>query len=280
MELPSICFIYPYIFISFYIILHIVIFFLIIKFIENIQKLAFLWGMINWTVAIGILYFGPILFINVNEEEKDSKLKIIKAIICGIIPPITEDVGRFIVFTFIYKSKNHNFNNSLIFGAGHGGWESIVLMALSQINNLGNFYDIKNSKNAEELKNKNLLKIYEKYKDGIAIDEIFGFIVRFFGNIFHMSASIIAYRLSLNRKEGKYIIFFTICFVFHFIIDTIGQLIDLFELSIWINLFFPGSVIILFAISYYIWKENKNKDFSDNELKKDKEDPILMESIY
>ena len=265
MELPTICFVFPYIFILVFILIHIAIFFLIIKFVENVQKLTFLWGMINWSVAIGILYFVPIQFIPINKETKDSGLKILKAIIYGIIPPITEDVGRLIVFTFIYKSKKHNFNNSLIFGAGHGGWESIILMALDQISNLSNFYSIKNSKSEEELNNNKLLKIYEKYKDGMIIDDFIGVITRFFGNIFHICATIIAYRLSLNRKERKYIIYFVICFVFHFIIDANGQMIYLFELSILYNLLFPVLVIILFVISYFIWIENKNKDFNDND---------------
>ena len=81
-----------------------------------------------------------------------DNLKIFGVFLFGIIPPITEDLGRFIVFSYIYKSKNHNFNNALIFGAGHGGWESIVLMSINQIQNLVNFYAIKNSKDEEELK--------------------------------------------------------------------------------------------------------------------------------
>ena len=162
--------------------------------------------------------------------------------------------------------KNHNFNNSLIFGAGHGGWESIVLMSLSQINNLSSFYRIKNSKNEEELNNNKLLKIYEKYKDGMVIDDFINIICRFFGNIYHICGSMIAYRLSLNRKEKKYIIYFSVFFVLHFLIDFITQLIYLFEVNVWYNLVFPGLIIILFVISYFIWKENKNKDFTDNEL--------------
>ena len=279
MELPEICFVFPYIFIVFFIIMHIIIFLLIIKFVENVQKLTFLWGMINWTIAIGVLYFVPIQFININEETKDKGLKILRALIYGIIPPITEDVGRFIVFTFIYKSKEHNFNNSLIFGAGHGGWESIILMALNQINNLIYFYEIKKTKEKEKLGNK-LLKIYEKYKDGIVFEEILDLLNRLFGNIFHMSASIIIYKLSLNRKEGKYIIYFIICFIFHFIIDAIGQLENLFDLSIWYNFIFPGLVSIIFIISYFVWKENKNKDFSNSELEKEEEIAIPMESVY
>ena len=223
MELPSICFKFPYIFISFFIILHIVIFFLIIKFIPNVEKLPFLWGMITWTIAIAVVFYGFGIFI---PSDSDS-LKILRAILGGIIPPITEDIGRLIVFTFIYKSKNHNFNNSLIFGAGHGGWESIVLMSINQITNLVNFYTIKNYKDEEELIKNNLLKIYNKYKNGITGEEILGVILRFGGNLFHMAASVIIYRLSLNRKKKIYYLFYNFIFksffrgyiwpIFHFI---------------------------------------------------------------
>jgi len=259
MELPSICFIYPYIFISIFIIIHIVIFFLIIKFIPNVEKLPFLWGMINWTIAIAAIFYGIGIFIPLDSDS----LKILRAFIGGIIPPITEDIGRFIVFTFIYKSKNHNFNNALIFGAGHGGWESIVLMSINQIQNLMNFYAIKNSKDEEELIKNNLLKIYEKYKNGVTGEEIFGVIIRFCGNLFHMAASVIIYRLSLNRKERKYIIYFVILFLAHFISDTFGQFCALNELNIWYNFIFIVFDIIIVIIGWFVWKENNNKDYSD-----------------
>jgi len=219
--------------------------------------------MINWTIAVGVIYFGIINLIPFNTETNDDGHKILKALIFGIIPPITEDIGRFIVFTFIYKSKNHNFNNSLMFGAGHGGWESIVLMSINQIQNLMKFYEIKNAKDEEELKKNNLFKTYELYKDGFVSDEIFRIIIRFSGNLFHMAASVIIYRLSLNRKEIKYIILFTITFILHFIIDSFGQFHNIYELNIWYNLVFIGLDAVVVTIGCFVWKENINKEFSD-----------------
>ena len=198
MELPDICFIFPYIFIGISIIIHIVTFLLILKFIPNVEKLPFLWGMINWTIAIGVVFsFIENFIANISPLSK--------ILITSIIPSITADIGRFIVFSFIYKSKNHHFNNSFIFGAGHGGWESIIAMLINQLPLLLNFYAIKEAKNEEELVNKNLIKIYEKYKDGIPVEEIFGVIIRFLGNLFHIGACVIIYKLSFNRKEKKYI---------------------------------------------------------------------------
>ena len=198
MELPSSCFAFPYIFIAIFIIIHFVIFLLILKFIPNVEKLPFLWGMINWTISIGIIYFG-IRFLLPTDINR-----FLWAFILDIIPPITEDVGRLIVFTFIYKSKNHNFNNSLIFGAGHGGWESIGLILIDMIPLLINFYAIKNAKDEEELKENELIKTYELYKNGVTGGDIFAPFVRILGIFFHMASCIIIYRFSLNRKEKKY----------------------------------------------------------------------------
>ena len=257
MELPTICFVFPYIFIGIFIIIHIAIFLLILKFIQNVEKLAFLWGMINWAIAIGALYFGVDYFLQFESES------LVMTFIAAIISLITEDIGRFIVFTFIYKSKNHNFNNSLIFGAGHGGWESIFIMMISYIPLLLNFYAIKNAKDEKELTEKELIKTYDHYKNGISGQDIFDVISRFLGNLFHMGAFVIIYRFSLNRKDKKYIIFFIVLLIAHYCIDFTSQLIFLYELNMWFNLIYMGLAILITVIGFFVWKENNNKEYSD-----------------
>ena len=228
--------------------------------------------MINWTIAIGVLLYGIGFFLPLDN------IQLLKAFLVGIVPPITEDIGRFMVFSFIYKSKNHNFNNSLIFGAGNGGWESICLFLISYIPLLLNFYAIKNAKNEEELIEKKLFKTYEHYKNGFPSDEIFGVILRFLGNLFHMAASVIIYRLSLNRKEKKYIIFFIVLFIIHFSLDLFGLLIALYDLNIWFNLICIGLDILIVVISWFVWKENNNKEYSDYNSEK-KDNLIAMNDI-
>ena len=264
MELPTICFVFPYLLIGISIIVHIAIFLLILKFIPNVEKLPFLWGMITWTIAIGVLFFGVGYFLPLNSDN----LKLLKAFIGGIVPPITEDIGRFIVFSFIYKSKNHNFNNSLIFGAGHGGWESICILLISYIPLLINFYAIKNAKDEDELKEKELNETYEMYKNGVPGNDIFGAVGRFLGNLFHMAASIIIYRLSLNRKEKKYIIFFIVLFFSHFGTDITSQLVSIYNLSFWFNFIYVGLTLVIIVIACFVWKENNNKEYSDYNLEK------------
>ena len=259
MELPTVCFAFPYIVFGISIIMYIAIFLLILKFIPNVEKLPFLWGTINWSIAIGLIYHVTVPFIPTDSNQ----LKYLKAFISAIVPPTTEDVGRFIVFTFIYKSKNHNFNNSLIFGAGHGGFESIVMLLIELIPLLIEFYAIKNAKDEEELIEKKLITTYEVYKNGVPGKDIFGIILRFLGNFFHMAASVIIYRFSLNRKEKKYIILFIVVYIIHFCTDLCAQFISLFELNIWFNFIILGLTLVIIVIGCFVWKENNNKEYSD-----------------
>ena len=86
-------------------------------------------------------------------------------------------------------------------------------MVIDQIIKLNNFSAIKKAYSIEELNRDDLLNTYEIYKNGIPGQEIFGLRTRFAGNFYHMAASIIIYRLALNRKEKKiYYLFY--CFIY------------------------------------------------------------------
>ena len=78
-----------------------------------------------------------------------------------------------------------------------------------------------------------------------------------------MAASVIIYRLSLNRKEKKYVIYFIVLFIIHFSLDLFGLLIVLYDLNIWFNIINIGLDILIVVISWLVWKENNNKEYSD-----------------
>ena len=134
---------------------------------------------------------------------------------------------------------------------------------ISYIPLLLNFYAIKNAKDEKELIEKELIKTYDHYKNGISGQDIFDVISRFLGNLFHMGASVIIYRFSLNRKDKKYIIFFILLLIAHYCIDFTSQLIFLYELNMWFNLIYTGLAILITVIGFFVWKENNNKEYSD-----------------
>ena len=78
-----------------------------------------------------------------------------------------------------------------------------------------------------------------------------------------MAASVIIYRLSLNRKEKKYIIYLIVVFISHFAINLSSQLIGLYELNICFLYISVGLIIIIIVIALFVWKDNNNKEYSD-----------------
>ena len=121
----------------------------------------------------------------------------------------------------------------------------------------------------QELAEKKLDEIYEIYKNGVPGDQIFEVITTFLGILFHMSASVITYRLSLNRKEKKYIIYFIVLFIVHFGNDMIDQLVSVYELSFWFNFVFVGLTLVIVIIAWFVWKDNYNKEYSDYNFEKE-----------
>ena len=68
----------------------------------------------------------------------------------GIMAGLFEETGRYLCFSFALKRYRAKNVNALMYGAGHGGFESIVLAGLTMINNITWSYMI-NSGNAAAL---------------------------------------------------------------------------------------------------------------------------------
>ncbi len=54
----------------------------------------------------------------------------------GMMAGIFEESGRFIAFKTVLRKNNGKDANALMYGAGHGGFEAIVLLGLSMISNI------------------------------------------------------------------------------------------------------------------------------------------------
>lgn len=54
----------------------------------------------------------------------------------GITAGIFEEVGRFIGYRALIKRKSYSYKNGIGFGIGHGGFESILLVGFTYINNI------------------------------------------------------------------------------------------------------------------------------------------------
>ena len=275
-KIPTSCFIISYFGISFFLILLIFLFFLIPKILSNIKRRSFFWGMVIWSIVIEIIFNLLVIFVyNLFSNSGNNFIKFLHSFVQGISPPILEEFGRLICFLFLFKSKNFHFNNSIMYGTGHGGFETLVMYATNNINKLINLYKINNKNDITEItKDEDLNKYYQDYKDGIPIDDYINIIMRLFGYVFHISASILVYSFSLNMKKN--ITHFIVAFVFHFIIDFEYNLIVDFNLNKWIDMSNFGIFIILSIYSYFVWKKNIFE--ANSKLNEDEDEDDLIEN--
>ncbi len=54
----------------------------------------------------------------------------------GLMAGLFEETGRFLAFKTVLRSKRNNDANALMYGAGHGGFEAMMILGIGMINNL------------------------------------------------------------------------------------------------------------------------------------------------
>ena len=183
--------------------------------------------MIVWGIVIGIVY-DVILLVFPDTSDSSALIKILSSLFLGLLPAILEDIGRLITFLYIFKSKNNHYENSVVFGIGYGGFESIVLLAIEYINYFISFNKINNSSSIDD---KSLMKTYNDFKDGLPAAEYMNIVMRIFGILYHTTSSVIIFRSSLDIKNRKYLLFFIFVFFVHFLIDSLANIFSKFELN-------------------------------------------------
>ena len=60
----------------------------------------------------------------------------LSALYGGLMAGLFEETGRYLAFRTVLKKHQNNDANALMYGAGHGGFEAIVLLGTTMINNI------------------------------------------------------------------------------------------------------------------------------------------------
>lgn len=148
----------------------------------------------------------------------------------GAMAAIFEEFGRLIVMKTALKNNFDNDKNALMYGAGHGGIEMIVILGLSMITNL--MY-------SSQINNHTLAPIYEAVKlvpedQGTAVFEslitltetapglfLLGIAERIPALALHVALSALVWKAVKEEKYG----YFILSLAFHFIADFVTVLV-------------------------------------------------------
>ena len=171
-------------------------------------------------------------------------------IVAGLFAGVFEETGRFVAFKTVLLRKRGNDQNALMYGAGHGGIEAILLlsapMVISSIFalqfNAGISTTLGGISDAQQL-------------IGIpAMMLLVGAVERIAAITIHISLSVLVW---FAAKNGKKFWLFPLAILLHLFVDAVAVILSGAGMNVWI---IEGTVYVI-AIAFVflavaVWKKN------------------------
>ena len=172
----------------------------------------------------------------------------------GLMAGLFEETGRFVAFKTLLRKKRGNDANALMYGAGHGGIEAVLLMSVAMISNLVFALSV-NAGTADPT-----LATQAAQLVGIAPATFLASIVERIGAIaLHISLSVLVW---FAAKNGKRFWLFPLAIVLHALVDAVAVIMSRFVSNMW---WIEGAVYVMcigcIVLAVAVWKKNaKTKD--------------------
>jgi uncharacterized membrane protein YhfC len=177
----------------------------------------------------------------------------------GITAGIFEEVGRFIGYKVLIKRKNYSYKNGIGFGIGHGGFESVLLVGFTYINNIIMSIFINNGKFntvfAASFSKDTLTLVKSQLIDTKAYMFLLGGIERIFAITIQIAFSLIIL-YAVKYKKYRYIL---LAILLHALVDTPVAYMSYNG----IGTFYIEGYTLLCAIAALLYIMKSKKYFSD-----------------
>jgi len=190
---------------------------------------------------------------------------ILYALYGGIMAALFEEFGRLIVMKTALKNNFDNDRNGLMYGAGHGGIEAIVILGLSMVTNL--MY-------AQQINAHSLEPVYQVVKQmpeeqGIAVLQslltltdtasgifLLGLLERIPAIALHLAMSALVWKAVKDNKNGYFVLSLAVHFVADFTTVVIAGLITNIVLAEVLIV----AVCAVLSVLVYLFLKNKEKE--------------------
>ena len=178
----------------------------------------------------------------------------------GLMAGLFEETGRFAAFRTVLKKYQVNDVNALMYGAGHGGLESIVLVGIAMITNLvlalminsGTVAAMLESLPAESAESMN--QALAALTDSAPMTFLAGAVERVFAIALQISLSVVVW---FAAKDQSRILLFPLAIGLHAAVDCIMYIVSQNVGSIWITEAVIGVMAVAVAmVAKKVWDEN------------------------
>ena len=177
----------------------------------------------------------------------------------GLMAGLFEETGRYLAFSFALKKYRAKNVNALMYGAGHGGFEAIVIVGLTMINNIVWSFMI-NSGRVAELTGSLAGDQLEQAQQAIGLlistpsyQFLLGGAERLFAILLHISLSVLVW--FAVKWEGK-LYLYPAAILIHFAVDAAATLLS----SLGVNVVIIEAVVAIFTtaaalFARCLWRE-------------------------
>ena len=222
-------------------------------------------SFVSYFIGCGVfLVFALILVglvhqvvLNTPFGEKIQNTVWLYALYGGFMAGLFEETGRFVAFLTVMKKQRSNDMNALMYGAGHGGFEAVVLVGLSMISNIvisvminmGMAGEITKSLSGDTLAQ--IQTAFDSLVNTPSYMFLLGLIERLSAIATHISLSVIVWFAVKNRKWFLY----PLAILLHMALDSglvLMQGAGLHAALIEVILAVCAAVIVLIAV--LVWK--------------------------
>ena len=200
-----------------------------------LEQLAYL-GLAKWSGWTGlqsnIWLFGPF---------------------AGFMAGLFEETGRYVAFQTVLRKKRGKNVNALMYGAGHGGIEAVLVMSVSMITNLVIAFLYNTGKADPTI----------TYAAGQLVNLpswmfLVSIVERIAAVTLHISLSVLVWFAAKNAKKFW---LFPLAILLHAVVDAVAVVLARFVTNVW---HIEGAVYVLtigcVALAWLVWKRNAHSD--------------------
>lgn len=179
----------------------------------------------------------------------------------GLMAGLFEETGRFIAFKNLQKKSNNNDKNSLMYGAGHGGIEALIILVFSMISNIIMAVMLNNhmaeqliSGVTDEVQLQTLYNAFQTLAETPSGDFLMAAVERIAAVAIHLSLSVLVWFAVKNG--GKCLRFYPLAILLHTVVNAFAVILAKYMPSMWIVLVVIYILAASFAaIALKVWKK-------------------------
>ena len=168
----------------------------------------------------------------------------------GFMAGLFEETGRFLAMKTVLRKNRANDYNGLMYGAGHGGIESVILLSVSMISNV--IFSLQyNAGIPSSLGSATQAQAIASTPFWMML---VGAIERISAVAIHVSLSVLVW---FAAKDGKKFWLFPLAILLHLVVDAVAVILLRLGVNVWI---IEGAVFVitigLVLLAIAVWKKN------------------------